>query len=174
MRGRSLQIAWQAEDTDEALKAAYRAEPNGLVRTRLHGLWLLRSGWSLRLVAELLGTHYRSVQRWVAWYRQGGLRAVQGHRMGGVGQPSFLTAKAQAEIAEVVASGRFHTAAEIRDWIAEHFQVSYTVGGVYSLLARLQCNPKVPRPINPKATLDEQEAWKKGDFVTPLPRPASR
>ncbi len=59
MRGRSLQIAWRAEDTDEALKAAYRAEPDGSVRTRLHGLWLLRAGWSLRLVAELLGAHYR-------------------------------------------------------------------------------------------------------------------
>jgi hypothetical protein len=44
MRGRSLQIAWQPEDTDEALKAAYRAEPDGQARTRLHGLWLLRAG----------------------------------------------------------------------------------------------------------------------------------
>ena len=82
MRGRSRQIAWGAEDTDEALKGAYRAEPDGPVRTRLHGLWLFRAGWSLRLVAELLGAHYRSVQRWVAWYRQGGLRAVRSHRMG--------------------------------------------------------------------------------------------
>lgn len=76
MRGRLLQIAWRPEDTDEALKVAYRAEPGGPVRTRLHGLWLLRAGWSLRLVGELIGTHYRSVQRWVAWYRQGGLPAV--------------------------------------------------------------------------------------------------
>lgn len=172
MRGRSLQSAWREEDTDEALKAAYRAEPDGSVRTRLHGLWLLRAGWSLRLVAELLGTHYRSVQRWVAWYRQGGLPAVRAHRMGGVGQPSFLTAEAQAEIAEVVATGRFHTGAEIRDWIAEKYQASYTVGGVYSLLARLQCDPKVPRPINPKADLNVQETWKKGASGMPSPGPA--
>jgi transposase len=171
MRGRSLQIAWRDEDTDDALKAAYRAEADGPVRTRLHGLWLLRTNWSLRLVAELLCTHYRSVQRWVAWYREGGLAAVRAHRMGGVGQKSFLAAEAQAEVADVVATGRFHTATEIRDWIAEHYQVSYTVGGVYSLLARLECNPKVPRPINPKADLEQQAAWKKGDFVTPSARP---
>jgi transposase len=170
MRGRQLQITWHPDDTDVALKAAYRSEPDGPVRTRFHGLWLVRAGWSLRLVAELLGTHYRSVQRWIAWYRQGGLPAVRGHRMGGVGQPSFLTPKAKAEIADVVVTGRFHTAAEIRDWIAENYQVSYTMGGVYSLLARLQCNPKVPRPINPKADLEQQEAWKKGDSVTPLPQ----
>jgi transposase len=169
MRGRSLQIAWQAEDTEEALKAAYRAEAGGPVRTRLHGLWLLRAGWSLRLVAELLGTHYRSVQRWVAWYREGGVPAVRGHRMGGVGQPAFLTAPAQAEVADMVATGRFHTGAEIRDWIAEHYHANYTVGGVYSLLARLRCNPKVPRPINPKADLEQQEAWKKGTSGMPSP-----
>src|SRR5439155_25597609 len=98
MRGRSLQIAWEAEDTEEAVKAAYRTEADRPVRTRLHGLWLLRAGWSLRLVAELLGTHYRSVQRWVAWYREGGVPAVRARRMGGVGQPSFLTAEAQAEV----------------------------------------------------------------------------
>ena len=172
MRGRSLQIAWQAEDTEEALKAAYRAEGDGPVRTRLHGLWLLRAGWSLRLFAELFCTHYRSVQRWFAWYRDGGLPAVRAHRMGGVGQPAFVTAEAQAEIAVEVASGCFHTAAEIRDWIAEKYQVSYTVGGVYTLLARLQCNPKVPRPINPKADLKQQEDWKGGASGMPSPGPA--
>jgi hypothetical protein len=40
--------------------------------------------------------------------------------------------------------------------------VSYAVGGVYSLLARLQCKPNVPRPINPKADLKQQESWKAG------------
>jgi transposase len=172
MRGRSLQIAWQAVDTEEALKAAYRAEADGSVRTRLHALWLLRTGWSLRLVAELLGTQYRSVQRWVAWYRRGGLPAVRAHRMGGVGQPSFLPAEAQEEVAESVATGRFHTGTEIRDWIAEKYQANYTVGGVYSLLARLKCNLKVPRLTNPKVDLEQQEAWKRGDFATPSPPPA--
>jgi transposase len=145
MRGRSQQIGWREEDTDEAIKAAYRAEPDGMVRTRLHGLWLWRASWSLRGVAELLGNHYRSVQRWVGWYRQGGL-----------------------------ATGQFHTAVEIRDWIAEQYHTSYTVGGVYSLLKRLQCNPKVPRPINPKADRKQQESWIRGDFAMPSLRPARR
>jgi transposase len=172
MRGRPFAVAWQEGDTQEALKAAYLAERDGALRSRLHALWLLRSGKALGAVAAVLGVHYRSVQRWVAWYREGGVPAVRGHQMGGVGQPSFLTAAAQAEIAEVVASGCFHTAAEVRDWIAEKYQASYTVGGVYSLLARLQCNPKVPRPINPKADPAAQEAWKGGACATPSPRSA--
>src|SRR5688500_18222113 len=73
MRGRLFEVAWQESDTPETLKRAYQKERDPEVRTRLHGLWLLRCGWSLRSVAEALGIHYRSVQRWVAWYRQGGL-----------------------------------------------------------------------------------------------------
>jgi transposase len=165
-------LAWRQEETPAALKTADLAERDGTLRSRLHALWLLRSGKALGAVAAVLGVHDRSVQRWVAWYRQGGLAAVRGQRMGGVGQPSLLTAEAQAEVADVVASGRFHTAAEIRDWIAEHYRANYTVGGVCSLLARLRCNPKVPRPLNPKADLAAQEAWKRGACATPLPRPA--
>jgi transposase len=172
MRGRPFVVAWDDDDTEEALRTTYLAEHDGALRSRLHALWLLRSGKALGAVAGVLGVHYRSVQRWVAWYRQGRLGSVRAHRMGGVGQPSFLTAEVEAEIASLVATGRFHTAAEIRDWIAERYQVSYTVGGVYSLLARLRCNPKVPRPINPKADPEQQEAWKKGDCAPPSPRRA--
>jgi transposase len=132
------------------------------VRARLHGLWLWRTGRLLDVVAEVVGAHYRSMQRWIAWYHQDGLTAVRARRMGGVGQHAFLTADAQAEIGDVVANGRFRTAGEVRDWIAARYRVSYTVGGVCSLLARLRCGPKVPRPINPKTSPEQQEAWKGG------------
>ena len=52
------------------------------------------------------------------WYRQGGVAAVRGHRLGGHGQPAYLSAEAQAAVAETVATGRFRTAAEVGDWIA--------------------------------------------------------
>src|SRR5262249_19054911 len=116
MRGRPFVLAWRGEETEEALRKTYLAEHDGARRGRLHGLWLLRSGKTLGAVAEVLGVHDRSVQRWVARYRQGGVVAVRGHRMGGVGQPAFLTAAAQAAIAAVVATGRFRTAADVRDW----------------------------------------------------------
>jgi transposase len=167
MRGRSFVLAWRETDTSDEMKAAYLAEHDCALRSRLHALWLLRSGKSLGGLAAVLGVHYRSVHRWVAWYRQGGLEAVRSHRMGGVGQVAFLAAEAQAGVAAEVATVRFRTAAEIRDWIAEKYEASYTVGGVYSLLALVQRNPKVPRRINPKADLDEQEVWKRGASGTP-------
>jgi hypothetical protein len=90
MRGRPFEVAWRGSDTPEALKGAYQREHDAEVRTRLHGLWLLRCGWHLGKVAETIGTHYRSVQRWVAWYRAGGLPEVMGHKMGGQGRRPLL------------------------------------------------------------------------------------
>lgn len=162
MRGRPFRVAWRADDTTAALKAAYQGEAVGAIRQRLHGLWLLRSGWTLAAAAAALGVHYRTVQRWVDWYREGGIGAVRARRMGGHGQPAFLPAAAQAEVAETVATGRFRTAAEIGDWIAETYGVRYRPGGLASLLERLPCAPKVPRPVHEKADLAEQERFKKG------------
>ena len=47
MRGRRFLVTWCEGDTAEALKAAYQGERDLELRTRLHGLWLLRCGWRL-------------------------------------------------------------------------------------------------------------------------------
>ena len=44
MRGRPFRVTWQPQDTPGALKASYHKERDIELRTRLHGLWLLREG----------------------------------------------------------------------------------------------------------------------------------
>ena len=162
MRGRPFEVAWRESDTPEALKSAYQRERDPEVRTRLHGLWLLRCGWHLSMVAEATGTHYRSVQRWVAWYRQGGLPEVMRHKMGGPGRQPLLRLEEEIQVADAVATGRFQAAWEIREWIKQQFGASYTLGGVYNLLKRLRCSPKVRRLVHAKTTRQVQATWKKG------------
>jgi transposase len=91
------------------------------------------------------------------------------HKMGGKGQEPFLTDEAQEQVAEEVGTGRFRTAAEIREWIAEQYGVTYkTTSSIYSLMNRLRCAPKVPRPIHAKADQEQQASWKKGGSNRPL------
>ena len=168
MRGRPFRVSWREEDAAEALKAAYQGERDLELRTRLHGLWLLRSGWRLPSVAAAVGVHYRTVQRWVGWYREGGVPKVLSHKMGGKGQEPFLTDEAQEQVAEEVATGRFRTAGEIREWITEQYGVTYKIGGIYSMMHRLRCSPKVPRPVHAKADAEQQASWKKGGSNKPL------
>jgi transposase len=167
MAGRRVQIAWQVADTPDALRERYRREEEGETRTRLQALWLLRTGWNMEEVARVTGVHYRTVQRWVGWYRQGGLAEVCARHGGGYGQPSWLTPEQEAAVAEEAAQGAFTTAAVARRWVAEQFGVTYRPKGIYGLLRRVRCRPKVPRPIHAKADLQAQEDWKKG--VAPWP-----
>ena len=171
-RGRPLAVEWASEDDAASLQARYRRERRADVRPRLHGLWLVRAGRSAREAAEVLGVHERTVTRWLGWYRAGGLAAVEGRHAGGQGAPAFLTVEQRAELAEEVATGRFRTAAEIRRWVEERWGVAYTEGGMYALLQRLRCAPKVPRPLHEKADTAAQAQWKKGGSRRPSRRPA--
>lgn len=162
MIGRRLRIDWREGDEESSLKARYLAEKRTEVRVRLHALWLLRTGRSIREVASLLGVHERSVQYWVSGYRRGGLAEVSAHRLGGVGKSSWLTPEQQAEVVAEAATGNWRAAEDARRWIADKFQVSYKLNGVCELLARLKCKPKVPRPLHAKVSLEELEIWKKG------------
>ncbi len=158
-RGRPFVVAWRDEDTEEALRTAYRAKRDPALRQRVQALLLLRGDTRLvGEVASVIGVEYFTVQRWVGWYRTGRLAAVRSRRLGGPGQPPRLTPGHQEQVAKEVETGRFRSAATIQVWITETFEVTSSEGGMYTLLARLRCAPKVPRPLHTTANLTEQEA----------------
>ncbi|HET7039716.1 MAG TPA: winged helix-turn-helix domain-containing protein [Gemmatimonadales bacterium] len=171
-RGRKLRIEWAAGDDAAGLYARYRRERRADVRPRLHALWLVRTGHTARAAAAVLGVDERTVQRWLSWYRAGGLAPIEGRHAGSQGAPSFLTAEQKEELVSEVATGRFRTAAEIRRWVQERWGVSYTEGGMYALLHRLRCRPKVPRPVHEKVDHLAQARWKKGGSPQPSQRSA--
>jgi transposase len=164
--GRPLRIVWQPADTAAALQQAYRAERDRHLAVRLHALWLLRDGHALRETARLTGAGERAVQRWLAWYRAGGVAAVREHRRAGKGRPAMLSRAQQQALRDHLASGAVHTAWDAIDWVAAQFDVTYQRKGMYSLLKRLHSRPKVPRPANPRSSTAVQEAWKKGALPT--------
>jgi transposase len=158
-----LVIAWR--DDAATVYRRYQQERKPDLRPRWHALWLLHTGRTVRQTAAILGVHERSVQQWLAWYRQGGLDEVAAHRKAGKGSRARLTAEQQAAVVAEAATGRFRTAAEVMLWVSETFGATYTLSGMHQLLRRLCCKPKVPRPLAENADLAAQEAWKKGDVA---------
>jgi transposase len=132
------------------------------VAHRLQALWQLREGQSVRSTARVLGVGERALQRWVAWYRAGGLAGVRAPRRAGKGRPARLTAAQREALCAHIASGAVHTAQDAVAWVTLEFAVTYRRTGMYSLLGRLGGRPKVPRPANPKSSVAVQEAWKTG------------
>lgn len=170
MGTKRLAIAWADADTADALWERYRTEADGEVRSRLHALWLLRTDRRLAEVAAVVGVQDRTVQRWVSWYRHGGIGEVCAHRAGGYGQPRWLPPEQEAALAAEAAKGTFATAEDARQWVAQQFGVTYRPKGIYGVLSRLRMRPKVPRPVHVKADRAAQEAWKKGAARRRSPR----
>lgn len=159
---RKLQIKWQ-EDAEE-LKELYQKEKDHQNRTRLHALWLIRTEQPMSKVAPIVGVHYRTVQEWIAWYRIGGVAEVLKHRRGGHGGvKSRLTEMQEEELLSKSKAGEIQSIWDGVDWAAKEHQVSYTYWGMRSVFRRLDLAKKVPRPKSPKASEEDQEAWKKGD-----------
>lgn len=160
--GRRVQVKWQ-ESPDE-LKQRYQREKQYERRTRLQALWLLRQGQAIRAVAPLVGVNYRTVQDWLAWYRQGGLsevlRRIRGYQVQGV--PAYLSPLQQRALVARVKMGEFRTVWEVMQWVEGRWGIRYGYKGMWELLTRLGLGLKVPRPQAEQASPAAQAAWKKG------------
>jgi transposase len=167
--GRPLVVAWQ-EDA-ETLGALYRSERDYQLRPRVQALWLVRQGRSVRETAGIVGTHERTVQQWLAWYRQAGLAGLRAHRRQGPGKAAWLSPEQQAALVAAAATGSFYTAQDAVAWVQQSFGVTYRLKGMYRLLDRLKVRPKVPRPFNPKRAPEAQAAWKGGAYAPRSRRP---
>jgi transposase len=158
---RPFHIDWREDK--QTLYELYKQEKDYQNRTRLHALWLLHQGHSMGEVAALVGVHYRTIQEWVAWYRQGGVAEVLGRRHGGHGgQARRLTDEQEAELEAKAVAGAIRTIQDGVEWARETYQVAYSYWGMRWVFDRLELKKKVPRPKSPQASAEEQEAWKKG------------
>lgn len=138
MRGRPLHVPWK--ESAEELKAMLDKERDPRRRSRLQAFYLLRQGKRISDVTDVVGADYRTVQRWVAWYRVGGLESVLKRTPGHAapGRRSKLTADQTRALLEEYEAGHFRTIREAVDWAADEFGVDFTYTGMHAHLRRAQ------------------------------------
>ncbi len=136
MRGRKLRIVWREEA--KVLQNLYRRENNPDAQRRLQALWLVRQGYKLGQVAWLIGVHYRTISRWLSWYREGGTGELIARRRGNLkGRTPFLSEDQIAKLGEELGKGSLTGTKEAIAWVRESFGVNYSYWGMYSLLRRI-------------------------------------
>jgi transposase len=136
MRGRPLVIHWN--ESEEDLYGLLRRERNGHRRARYQALWMLRRGHNISEVSQTVGVDYRTVQRWVSWYRKDGLAAVIRRTPGyaAPGQPSRLNREQITQLMAKADTGSFRTVRDAMSWVEREFGVKYTYTGMHALLNR--------------------------------------
>lgn len=145
MRGRPLIVQW--DQSPEELQKRASEETNPRRRARLVALGMLAGGHTIGDAGRAVGADYRTVQRWVSWYRQGGLEDVLTRTPGHAapGRPSLLNTAQLTDLLERVASGQFKTVRDAVNWSNETYGVRYTYTGMYALLGRRSDRRRVRR-----------------------------
>src|SRR5690349_18487373 len=104
-----MAVLWM--ETAEELERQYRAARDVERRKRLGALWRVRAGDRVADAGRTAGVGGRTVERWLSWYRGGGLaavlRRVPGH--GAVGQAHRLTREQPTDLLAHVGRGAFRT-----------------------------------------------------------------
>src|ERR1051325_5603122 len=115
----SKPVAAGWSETAGELEERYRSERDVDRRKRLGALWLVCRGGRGACAGRAGGVGGRTVERWLGWYRRGGLaevlRRVPGH--GAVGQPHRLTAEQRAGGLAQGSAGGVRTFEEARGWV---------------------------------------------------------
>ena len=164
-RGHPVKVEWQ--ETAEEIYQKYQRERCLKKRQRLQFLWLVRKGNSVQASAQIAGVGQRSGQRYLSWYRQGGLSEIMGRKHGGhAPRRSYLTEAQKARLSEYSQTGKMKTVWDAIKWVKEEYKVDYSYEGMRGVLKRLRLQKKVPRPQHEKSDENAQTVWKKGGLET--------
>ena len=159
-------MEWQ--ETENELYALFAAEIDVNKRQKLQFLWLVRTGNSLRKSSQTAAINERTGQRYIKWYREGGVENVLKRQHGGDrGQSaSFLTKEQQAVLKAEADAGKLKTVWEGIAWVKKEYEVEYSYEGMRGVFKRLRLKKKVPRKQHIKSDPQAQDAWKKGGLLS--------
>ena len=111
-----------------------------------------------------MGKGRRTIQQWVGDYNRDALDGLADGRGGNHRYLDEAQEKTLCDyldrVSEDPEDGPRH-AAELVPWIEEHFDVAYSLNGLYDLLHRLGYAWLMPRPRHPKHAPAAQAAFKK-------------
>src|SRR5712671_1705395 len=153
--------------TASELRKAASGEKDGAAARRILALALVLDGVDRKTAAETCGMDRQTLRDWVHRYNAAGLAGLRNLKSPGPG--SKLTARQQAELAELVEAGpdpavhgvvRWRRV-ELRDELQRRFGVRLHERSVGKVLARLGYRNLSVRPRHPQADEEAQQTFKK-------------
>jgi len=148
----------------EELEGLVRQQKNARLKERIQALYLIKSQeMKVSAIAKILGKHRGTVHRWLADYRQGGIKAVvefgtSSGRRRAIPDWAVSSLKQQLEQPE----GGFQRYTQIQKWLDITLGVEAEYATVHHLARyRLKAKLKVPRPRNRKQDEEKLKAFKK-------------
>lgn len=142
------------------LRAAHReAKRHGASSSayKINAIILLGTGWTFTKVKEALLLDEETISRYVARYKQGGISYLIETQY--TGRECLLSAEEIEMLERELDSKIYLTTAEIIDYVANAFDVNYTVSGMCDLLHRIGYVYKKPKIVPGNPNIEAQEIF---------------
>src|SRR5260370_10363240 len=164
--GAAISITRLDLTASELRKAASAEKDSGAAR-RILALALVLDGVGRRTAAETCGMERQTLRDWVQRYNAAGLAGLRNLKSPGPG--SKLTARQQAELAELVEAGPDRAVhgvvrwrrVDLRDELQRRFGVTLHERSVGKILAKLRYRKLSARPLHPQADEEAHDTLKK-------------
>ena len=145
------------EEQKKELLSELRLEKNRKYADRIRVILLLNLGESSSDIARFLFLDEGTVRNYKNRYKQGGLKGLLNDYH--TGRSSYLSPKEQKKLIVELESKVYPTTKSIISYVKKEFRLVYTIGGMTSLLHKLEFSYKKPKGVPGKAKRKEQEAF---------------
>lgn len=151
--------------TSEDFKLLAQQTQNARLKLRYLALYHFKNGKNRTQIASYLGVARGSVNTWVSNYLAYGIKGLQSKPH--PGRAASLSLKQQQQVAQFIhlnavkPDGGRLIGEDIRQYILDNFQVSYTLRNVYKLIHSLGFSWITSRSKHPKQSPEVQETFKK-------------
>lgn len=159
-----MDVTFHRPDDADTLGQLIRQEANAKQRDRYRVVELAVAGEPCPTIMRMLGRSRGFVQRWAYAYRDGGLDAIAVKPQ--PGRPTILPPDQHDAFRQRVLNGptRDDGVAALRGTdmlgiLEREFGVSYSLGGLYDLLHRLNLSVLAPRPRHRKSDPEAMDRW---------------
>jgi len=139
------------------LKIAHKGAHKKRQADRIKAVYLLGSGWSLRMVHEALLLDEDTLRNYFERYKRGNLMGLLDDKY--LGNQGRLTTEEERHLDEHLQEVTYRTAKEIVEFIKDEFDEEYSISGIHDLLHRLGYSYKKPQRKPAKCDVVAQEKF---------------
>ena len=152
----------QISETEAELKRLLLQCTDGRIKEKLQALYWLKTKklYTVTQIADLLGRHRVTVERWLNQYQKQGLEAIL-KRKKSPGRPRAIPPEIVAQLQEELKEPEgFSSYQEVQQWLKVFYDLDIKYRTVHELVRyQLKSKLKVPNPVNIKQNQMETEEF---------------
>jgi len=152
-------MGWDATEEINILNRRLKEEKNPETRDRIRGIILLKKGYRLQEIANIMGVNRRTVYNWRKRYEEEGIEGLKTREK--PGRKRKLYDEDMDKLKDLLKQKEYWTTREVRDLIKIEFGIEYTLRHITRILRKLGMKYQKPYVNDYRRPENAEEILKK-------------